>query len=174
MKVSHSGHNDKEHIFECLFKEKYRPLFYYALNILKSAEEAEDVVGECFEHGWEHWEEMQQASIGAFMYRYVRNACIDRLRHFSVEQAYKKVIVLDAFDYIHLPDEPNERMQRVWQVIDSMPPQMRKAFTAVFFDKKSYKEAGEDLGVSVNTIKTHVRKALKILRDHHFIVIIFI
>lgn len=168
----------KERIFEQLFKEKYDALFYYALNIIKSADEARDVVADSFERLWEHWDsvcdkpdDLASATATPLIYRYVRNACIDRKRRFSIEEKYKRVVIVDAFDFISLSEEPDPRLERVWQVIGDMPPQMRKAFTAVFVNGKSYKEAGETLGVTVNTIKTHIRNALRTLRNNNIFIL---
>ena len=35
----------------------------------------------------------------------------------------------------------------------------------MFSRREKYQEAADDLGISINTVKTHVNKALRILRE---------
>lgn len=49
--------------FELLFKEKYGVLQSYARNIIKDEEEAKDIVGDCFEYIWNHWEELDSKNL---------------------------------------------------------------------------------------------------------------
>lgn len=159
----------KEKDFEQLFKDKYSVLYCYANNIINDPEEAKDIVGDCFEYLWNHWGELEPKAISAFMFRFVRNRCIDKTRHFSVEEQYRKNILADAWNYNEpLEDNLTEKMQRVNRTIEAMPPQMRRAFEACFLHNLSYKEAGEELGVSINTIKSHIRKALQLLRSNKY------
>lgn len=50
------------------------------------------------------------------------------------------------------------------KAIEQLPPQGRAVFKKCFIENLSYKEAAEELNVSVNTIKTHVNHSLKRLR----------
>lgn len=159
--------------FELLFKEKYGVLQSYARNIIKDDEEAKDIVGDCFEYIWNHWEELDSKNLSSFMFRFVRNRCIDKTRHFEVEEHYRKAILQEALSYNeNIGDEVEDKMKKVNRTIESMPPQMRKAFESCFLRNKSYKEAGEEMGVSINTIKSHIHKALLLLRSNKYSVLI--
>lgn len=159
--------------FELLFKEKYGVLQSYARNIIKDDEEAKDIVGDCFEYIWNHWEELDSKNLSSFMFRFVRNRCIDKTRHFEVEEHYRKAILQEALSYNeNIGDEVEDKMKKVNRTIESMPPQMRKVFESCFLRHKSYKEASEEMGVSINTIKSHIHKALLLLRSNKYSVLI--
>jgi len=163
----------KEKDFERLFKEKYSVLYCYANNIIGDMEEAKDIVGDCFEYLWNHWEDFEPKALSTFMFRFVRNRCIDKIRHFAVEEQYRKKILSEALSYNEpMEDDVAEKMKRVNRTIEAMPPQMRKVFEACFLQNMSYKEAGAELGVSINTIKSHIRKALQMLRSNKYSVLI--
>lgn len=163
----------KEKDFERLFKEKYSVLYYYANNIIGDMEEAKDIVGDCFEYLWNHWDDFEPKALSSFMFRFVRNRCIDKIRHFSVEEQYRKNILSEALSYNETTDSNiEERMKKVNRTIEAMPPQMRKVFEACFLQNMSYKEASDKLGVSINTVKSHIRKALQMLRSNKFSVLI--
>lgn len=159
--------------FELLFKEKYGVLQSYARNIIKDDEEAKDIVGDCFEYVWNHWDDLTPKNLSSFMFRFVRNRCIDKTRHFEVEEHYRKAILQEALSYNeNIGDEVEDKMKNVNRTIEAMPPQMRKAFESCFLRNKSYKEAGEEMGVSINTIKSHIHKALLLLRSNKYSVLI--
>lgn len=159
--------------FELLFKEKYGVLQSYARNIIKDDEEAKDIVGDCFEYIWNHWEELDSKNLSSFMFRFVRNRCIDKTRHFEVEEHYRKAILQEALSYNeNIGDDVEDKMKKVNRTIEAMPPQMRKAFESCFLRHKSYKEASEEMGVSINTIKSHIHKALLLLRSNKYSVLI--
>lgn len=163
----------KEKDFERLFKEKYSVLFCFATNIIGDQEEAKDIVGDCFEYVWQHWDNFEPKALSTFMFRFVRNRCIDKTRHFSVEEQYRKNILSEALSYNEsAEDDVAEKMKRVNRTIEAMPPQMRKVFEACFLEKKSYKEASAEFGVSINTIKSHIRKALQMLRSNKYALLI--
>lgn len=50
------------------------------------------------------------------------------------------------------------------KAVEQLPNQSRNVFKKCFIENLSYKEAAEELNVSVNTIKTHVTNSLKRLR----------
>ena len=50
-------------------------------------------------------------------------------------------------------------------IFNQLPVQRRKAFKLVYLEDKKYKEAAEEMGVSVNSIKTHLKLAVKALQQ---------
>ena len=63
---------------ESIFRTLYRPLCLYALHYLGDTEAVEDVVQDSFIALWNSGERVENAK--AWMYRAVRNRCIDHLR----------------------------------------------------------------------------------------------
>ena len=55
-------------------------------------------------------------------------------------------------------------MERLCDSIERLPEQMKVVFKKCFLDGRKYQEAADELDISVNTVKTHVRKALRMLR----------
>ena len=153
--------------FEELFKSNYSKLYYYALNIISDSEEARDIVSDAFRYVWEHFDEMDgMASAKGLLYTLVRNKCIDNIRHRNVYKNYEKSVMDDTFSWIENEyEEKDERMEKVMKSIDRLSPQTKAVFNKCFIEGKKYKEVGEELGISANTVKTHIVKALKIIRE---------
>lgn len=58
-----------------------------------------------------------------------------------------------------------ELVQQIMERIDHLPERCSEVMRLCFVECKSYKEIAALLGVSVNTVKTHVTNGLKILRE---------
>lgn len=94
----------------------------------------------------------------------VKNRCLNHLKKQEVERKYidrsKQSISEELDEY----KDYEPVMAEIMKAIEQLPEQGRKVFTKCFIENLSYKEAAEDLNVSVNTIKTHVVNSLKRLR----------
>lgn len=163
--------NQKKEI-ETLFKEHYSKLYYYALNIIHDPENAKDIVSDAFHYIWEHYDDKvnDSLSILALLYTRIKNNCIDHIRHLDVIKRHEESILNDTSDtdtpltkddYI----EREERITQLTSAIENLPQQTKIVFKKCFLEGKKYKEVSEEMNISVNTIKTHIMKALKILRS---------
>lgn len=68
----------------------------------------------------------------------------------------------DTEDHIR---EMKEREEKIKQVLDSLQPVTLAIFTRCFVQHMKYAEAAADLQVSVATVKKHIVRALKQIRD---------
>lgn len=150
--------------------QHYHPLIYrYALGFLKLPELAEDLVHEVFLKIWEKRDQLAiQTSLSAYLYAICRNQAIDMLRRVAADQKLKQAIIhqLEIASNEQLSDA--ERMERyetaLQQSLASMPAQRRRVYELCRQQGMSYDQAAAELGLSRNTIKEHMVKALSYLR----------
>lgn len=151
---------------EELFRYNYRPLCLYALHYLKDADLVEDVVQECFATLWEkHQAGTAVANRRAYLYMTVRNRCLDHLRRKGIPTEQLKPY--DTYGIID-DDDAQERSQteaQLWTAIDSLPEKCREVFLMSKRDGMKYGEIAEELGISENTVRNQISKALKALKD---------
>lgn len=155
----------KQHQFESVFRTHYRELFLHALSFVRLEEDAEDIVNDVFEYVWDHYERLDTSeSLRPFLYTLTRNKCLDFLRHKKTKERFRQYYAdlsremeIDYKDYEDL-------IAKIMRLIDGLPAQTSTVFRKCFIEKKTYKETGEELGISVNTVRTHISKALRILR----------
>ena len=151
---------------EDLFRYNYRPLCMYALHYLQDTDLVEDVVQECFTTLWEKLEQGSQvANRRAYLYMTVRNRCLDHLRRKGIQTESLKPY--DTYGIID-DDQAQERSQteaRLWTAIDSLPEKCREVFILSKRDGLKYEEIAEELGLSVNTVRNQISKALKVLKE---------
>lgn len=151
---------------EELFRYNYRPLCLYALHYLGDSDMAEDVVQECFATLWEKLEAgLAVANRRAYLYMTVRNRCLDQLRRKGMQTESLKPY--DTYGIID-DDDAQERSQieaRLWTAIDSLPEKCREVFLMSKRDGLKYEEIASELGISENTVRNQISKALKVLKD---------
>lgn len=154
--------------FKEIFDRYNTLLVNFAAKRSNGIEEAEDVVQEIFLHIWNHSKEFAvEGSLRNYLHRAVVNRLLNLLKHQNVQEAY-----IQSFQN-YLDDGVNETDFRVRErviheiiekEINALPPKMRQVFQLRNYKYMSNKEIAQNLGISEQTVETHIKKALKILR----------
>jgi RNA polymerase sigma-70 factor, ECF subfamily len=158
----------KETAFEMIFKTYYQPLCKYAYSFLSDKAEAEEVVQSTFISFWEKRGQVQvQTSLKSYLYRMVRNACLNMIKHGKVKAQHAK-IVMAAGEPVHEPVTEvvlsGELEIKIADAMKSLPDQCRLVFQLSRFEELKYQEIADQLNISVKTVENHMGKALKIMR----------
>lgn len=159
-------HRDKVAGIRQLFGRYYRPLVLYADEYLKDQAAAEDIVQELFVKLWEedHLLKITNASLGAYLYSAVRNRCYSYVRQKDVLRGTKELDNVDIpVEWVADVDE--ERMDRVMKEIEELPARTRQVVECVMLRNLKYREAAEELEISINTVKFLLKEGTKRLRD---------
>ena len=151
---------------EDLFRLNYRPLCMFALHYLQDADLVEDVVQECFTVLWEKLEQgADVANRRAYLYMAVRNRCLDHLRRKGLPteslRPYDTYGIIDDDD----AEERSVMEAKLWTAIDSLPEKCRQVFLMSKRDGLKYEEIAQELGISENTVRNQISKALKTLKE---------
>lgn len=157
---------NKEKLFVDLFNKNYKALCLYAVKFCGDFSEAEDIVQEVFVKFWDvYQEEAGTMSVRSYLYRMVRNACIDLSR----AQKYDMVDVnslADQLEYFFQPElEEDSKMDKLLEAIEALPDKCRYVFMAICVNNRKYKDVAEEMHVSLNTIKTQLSRSLRLLRE---------
>ena len=151
---------------EDLYRYNYRPLCLYALHYVHDTASCEDIVQECFATLWEKFEQgFPIANRRAYLYMSVRNRCLDHLRRKGIPTESLKPY--DTYGIID-DDDAEERSQieaKLWTAIDSLPEKCRQVFLMSKRDGLKYEEIAQELGLSVNTVRNQISKALNVLKN---------
>ncbi len=150
--------------FESLYRDNFARLYRYAKIMLGDEDEARDVVSDSFEYLWLNRKITGKGiSPQAVLFRTLRTRCIDALRHKKSSRKYMSVIWRDGDDEGFEFEDP--RMRRLKNAIEQLPPKTREVFIECFVEGRKYGEAGKKFNISINTVKTHISRALSILRQ---------
>ena len=146
----------QKYTIEDLFSVYYRPLCLLSLHYTYDTAASEDIVQECFVAMMSKTPENPKT----YLYTAVRN------RSLSWRQRNKPGEPLP--EDIPAPEEEEStsiREARLWTAIESLPPQRRRCLVLAKRDGLSYKEIAEELGLSENTVRNNIAKALETLRE---------
>jgi RNA polymerase sigma-70 factor (ECF subfamily) len=156
-----------------MFDVYYSPLCVYAMRYLDGFDVVEDMVQEVFINFWENQRvHSLTTSLKAYLFTAVRNNALNYIRKHN---RYRIEELDDEFDILmeEIDTEAlEEKKAKLFKELNQLSEQSRKVFEAIVFDNMKYKEVAEELGVSLNTIKTHFSRALKQLRSSLDIIIL--
>ncbi|WP_291908304.1 RNA polymerase sigma-70 factor [Chitinophaga sp. CB10] len=162
--------------FEQLFKVHYDALCTFAFDMVGRRELAEEIVQETFLKIWERFSELKiEVSEKAYLYKAVQNNCLNCLKQDRIRQRYGTELLQQIESrtslmnlHLHTPAEKLEHHEMesiVETAIRRLPPQCQDIFRLSRFEQLSYPEISRQLGISINTVKTQMTRALKKLRD---------
>jgi RNA polymerase sigma-70 factor (ECF subfamily) len=160
--------------FEFLFKSYYPDLKTYAKNIVNSDVVAEDMVMDVFVRLWELENRLEiKTSLAGYLFTSVHNHCINYLTRnkkrfpaVNVETIDKLNALVslsgenDAINTINLSELSN----RIEAGIEILPDECRKIFLMSRMEGMTNREIAEKLGISENTVKVQIYRALKKFR----------
>lgn len=151
--------------FKKVFNHFYEELVVYANGYLFDMASSEDVVQEVFLHIWENTNAIHiKKSLKAYLYAMVRNKCLNQLKSVKITD-HSNFVELNINLIPHSSTEsfPAENKKMIYdhalQIIDTMPVGMQQIFKMKFVNNYKYTEIADELGISVNTVKTQLKRA---------------
>ena len=158
--------SDEEQRFHTLFVEMYPKLVRYATALMADADEARDIVSDVFERAWQRHATLDEETDHAWLYAAVRNACLNRLKHLKVEQEHiEAVIEATRVDMADNYRQHEALLRHAEEIARNLPEPTRSILRLCYWDKQTYRQVAEYLGISPDTVKKHISKALRILRE---------
>lgn len=151
--------------FEQVFKFYYKPLRLQAYLILKNEEDAEDQVQQLFLDMWNRqlYRNVEE-SVKSYLYTAIKNRCFNCLT-----KASHRNKVFSDYTIIANSSLNEEYKEPVLQplyraALNELPAQRFRAFHLVHMEDKKYDDAAREMGISINSLKSHLKLAVKSLK----------
>jgi len=158
-----------ESAYEMIFRTFYQPLCRYAYSFLEDKEEAEEVVQSAFITVWEKRKSIDiQTSLKSYLYRMVRNGCLNVIKHEKVKQqhvAHEMAVTEVSYESVTQKVYASELESKITEALKALPEQCRLVFQLSRFEELKYQEIADQLQISVKTVENHMGKALRIMRE---------
>lgn len=159
-----------EQSLRLIYKQHYKLLVAFGMQITGNIEEAEDAVQDVLLKTWQqHNNYKTEGQLRAYLFNAVRNRCLTMLDHHQVTQKHKEHVIrefremeMESEETIALHKE--EVYRQVFEAIDRMPDKQKEIFLLAIEGKQN-KEIAEILQISVNTVKSQKRRGIDRLRD---------
>ena len=153
--------------YEVVFKMYYRVLVLFVERHVGDRNVAKDIVQDIFLKLYENCNVFpSDFNLKSWFYCLARNAAIDYLRHLKVEDR-NKFLMAEAMLYAaDIDKNVDEKLYlRIQEAIATLPEQCRRIVLMSVVDGKKYWEISNELGISMNTIRTQVARGYKKLRE---------
>lgn len=156
----------------CLFKRFARQLYAVALRMVKSQEEAEEILQEAFLHACSHITDFEQRSrLPTWLHRIVANTALMHLRRrnldaSSLEEAQEQGAE-EATPEELTPDAQvlDQELRKALHVaVEQLPETLRIPFLLRAVEGRSTREAAQQLNISEGTLKVRLHRARQALR----------
>ena len=153
--------------FKSVYNDYYSRLCVYAVCIVNDDAIAEDIVQEFFIKLWQNRKSLTISdSIKSYCYQSVKNRCISHLRKQKFNTEYieaqydigSNIFTNDSVEY-------KELKFAFENCLKSIPPRCKQIFTLGRLEEFSQKKISEQLGISINTIKVQMGRALALLQN---------
>ena len=161
--------HDERAALQKLFDIYYEPLLLYCYRLIRDSESAEDIVQDCFVHIWRSRRlENFEGELDRFMFQAIKFRAINYVR-----DQYRRDRLADNISEQNdeLPtffqeEEAGKEIELLHYTISCLPDECRKIFLMACLDDMKYREIAETLNISINTVKTQMKIALRFLREH--------
>ena len=165
---AYSGDVNSVVTLEELFQKYYARLVYFACQLTTDRSGAEDIAQEAFIKYWNLKDEISgdEAAIKSFLYTSVKNTCLNTIRHLKVVDSYAaqaEKSEVEEETAIHAIIKA-EVLGELHQAISSLPESCQKVSRMGFLEGMKNHEIAQELGVSINTVKTQKKRGLELLR----------
>ena len=157
--------------FDILFRRYYARLYAFAEKFIQDEHISKDIVQEVFITFWEKRSTVKNIAIEAFLYKMVRNHCLNYIRNLKVfenktvklenatrlEELYRIAIVKDEPYYL-IEEELSHEIENV---LKKLPETCRKVFELSRTEGLANKEIAERMNFSVKNVEKYISQALK-------------
>jgi RNA polymerase sigma-70 factor (ECF subfamily) len=152
--------------YRTLFLKLRSRLKQFAFSILKSQEEAEELVSDVFIRLWEKRARLHEVeSPRLYLYVMTKNMAISRYKSLRKPLAPTEIEWLVQTSTIHITPEQilitDEMQRQIRQAMEELPPRCRLIFKLVKEDGLRYREVAELLHLSIKTIEAQMAIALR-------------
>jgi RNA polymerase sigma-70 factor, ECF subfamily len=164
--MSSTHHDDV--LLKKLFDQYFGHLVIFANRIVESRPLAEDIVQEVFLKLWENGR--LKTSTPLFLFNCVKNAAINYqkkagIKYISLPEE-RQIAATPENEDIFEEKERMEKLEQLYQAIEKLPPQSREVLKLVYLQKQKYAEVALQMEISLNTVRSHMYSAMKLLRQH--------
>ena len=161
--------------FKKLFSIFFARLNDFARKIVKDDDISQDIVQDVFIKLWEKKKQYNAANIEAFLFKMVRNKCLDYIKHIRVVNNNRNELQISAqveelyrIDFIG--DEPyvlieEELRNEIETIINSLPDRCKEVFVLSRIKGLKNREIASKLGINIKNVERHISRALKEFRS---------
>lgn len=156
--------------YKCLYDKHFIILCGVAYQYVGDTFLAKSVVSDVIFHLWEIRDRLSiRGALRKYLVFSVRNRCLDYLK----SERYQREVSLSASECENRIWESdnyplgklleNELEQKIGEALEGLPSECKRVFFKSRFENKKYEAISKELGISVPTVKYHMKRAVELL-----------
>lgn len=156
--------------YKLLYDKHYTVMCHVAATLLKDDFLASAIVDDVIFHLWEIRGRVEiKTSLRMYLISAVKRRCLNYIKQNRF--LYEKRSPFDSCRADNISDTVHplgillekEMEDTIMEVVDNLPEESRRVFKKSRFERKKYEEIAVDLGISINTVKYHMKRAISII-----------
>jgi len=162
-----------ERAWKQVFDEHWLSMCYLAMQYLPDEFQARTAAQDVMSHLWEIRDSLDvNRSLRAYLLQATRYRCLNILASLP-ERRKSSMLEIDRILEVEMTDTGHplnllmekELEGRVTSAIRELPPQARNVFVKSRYDGLTYEQIARQLGISINTVRYHMKVALGLLKE---------
>lgn len=160
---------DNMFAFDALYGKYCKRVYKFGYSIIKSREEAENLMQDVFLNLWETRSRVKKdSSVKSYIFTITYNSAISIIRKKARESEFieylKSVQKIDV-ESVDVVFEYNELKSKLDEIVNTLPKRQKEVYLLHRDEAMKYNEIAERLHISVNTIENHMSRAIKTVRE---------
>lgn len=153
--------------FEGLYREHYVLLSLVAFSILKDKEAAKDVVHDFFLAFWKKRDQIVvNTSFKSYASKAVKNMSLQYLEKLKKDAKHREKIHRLQIENALFPDNfLKKKGAKIMDLLGQLPESRKNIFLDHVVNGLTYREIAEANNISINTVKTQMKRAYSFLRE---------
>ena len=164
--IKHVKKGDRK-AFKEVFDHFFNPLSAFGYKYIPDQFAVEDMVQEVFVSFWEKRRDFDHINaLKSFLYTSVRNKCLNHLKHQAVEKKHEASLVYELESDQHFTNHviEEEVFNQLFAEIKLLPDAAQEIMVLALNGLKN-QEIADELGISINTVKTQKKIAYSKIKD---------
>lgn len=159
---------DDENAFNAVFNRNYDRIYSTALQYCKTKDLAEDISQQVFFILWEQRKKLRDVENPyAWLWGITRNQAVKTVKKEIRRESYLahiKELFESETDTPHDQLVMRQKQELINRIIATLPPRQQQVYRMSRYNAATYAEIAKTLNISTETVKEHIKKALKTIR----------
>jgi len=159
-----------EPAFNAVYMMYAKTLYKRIFSIVKDASVTEELLQDLFLKIWQKREAINpELSFKSYFYAIANNLVYDYMRKVACDKRLMASLLINSVDYyLHTEEAYNVKETNLIlkEAINNLSPQQKQVFTLCKIEGKSYKEASQIMGITTDTVNSHVVKSSRYIRSY--------
>jgi RNA polymerase sigma-70 factor (ECF subfamily) len=152
--------------FAELYEKYYSAMVLFAESMIYDRDEAKDIVQDVFTELWNKPQKVHVYSkMKTYLFSCVKNKCFNRLKKLNIIDKHQELLTEAYLFSCETQTHVNEKLKmQIHSTLNNMPNTMREVLNMHVIQELKYAEIAEELKISINSVKTHIKRAYKRFR----------